>query len=80
MEYSMGKKIVGAKSDSKGKTTSVLLEGNSTFTPIQTAVRMAEKGQIEGAHAVHPQTRDPYIRSNPDNSTNNNIDNLCGDK
>ena len=76
----MGKRIINATSDSSGKTTSVLLSGNSTYTPISTAIGMAGRGQIEGAHVVRPSCRDPYLRTNPDGRSGNNIDTLSGDK
>jgi hypothetical protein len=76
----MPKKIVGAKSDKTGKTVSVLLEGNKNSTPVKTAIRMIDAGQISGAHVVRPANSDPYIRSNPNKSTGDNIDNLSGDK
>lgn len=76
----MGKRIVDARSDSKGRTIDVLLSGNITFTPVDTAIRMAERGHIEGAHVVHPTCRDPYLRTNPDGRSGNNIDTLSGDK
>lgn len=76
----MGKRVVNARSDSSGRTTSVLLSGNSTYTSIDRAIGMAEKGQIEGAHAVRPRNIDPYLRTNPDGRTRNNIDTLSGDK
>jgi len=76
----MGKRIIDATSDSSGRTTSVLLSGNTTPTPIDTAIRMTERGQIDGAHVVHPTCSEPYLRTNPDGRSRNNIDTLSGDK
>jgi len=76
----MGKRVVGARSDSSGRTTSVRLSGNTSFTPISTAIRMADRGQIQGAHVVRPSCADPYLRTNPDGRVGNNIDTLSGDK
>lgn len=76
----MAKKVVDATSDSKGRTTSVRLSGNKTDTPIDRAIRMAERGEIKNAHAVRPQCGKPYLRTNPDGKSKNNIDNLSGDK
>jgi len=76
----MAKRIIDATSDSSGKTTSVLLSGNTTPTPIDTAIRMTERGQIAGAHVVRPTCRAPYLRTNPDNKVGNNIDTLSGDR
>jgi hypothetical protein len=76
----MPKKVVDAKSDSKGRTTAVRLQGNTTFTPIETAKRMAERGQISNAHVVHPKRGDSYLRTNPDSREGNNLDQMSGDK
>ena len=76
----MGKKVIGANSDSKGRTTSVRLSGKATDTPINTAIRMADRGQIDGAHVVRPCNADPYLRTNPDGQVGNNIDTLSGDR
>ena len=73
----MPKRIVDAQADSKGNITGVRLEGNTTFTPLARAVKMAERGEIAGAHAVHPKGRDPYMRSNPDGEIGNNLDELA---
>ncbi len=75
----MGKKIVDAKADNDGNITAVRFQGNSTFTPIEQAINMADRGQIDNAHAVHPKTGDSYLRSNPDSKTNNNLDDMAGD-
>lgn len=76
----MAKRVVGARSDENGRTKSVTLSGNVTPTPIDTAIRMAERGQIAGAHVVRPSRGDPYLRTNPDGRSGNNIDTLSGDK
>jgi hypothetical protein len=41
---------------------------------------MAERGEIENAHAVHPKGGQPYVRTNPDSSQSNNLDEMAGDK
>lgn len=48
------RKIVDARNDADRNIASVRLEGNLSWTPNGAAVRMADKGQIEGAHSVHP--------------------------
>ena len=40
----MGKKVIDAKEDSKGNITAARLSGNSSFTPVETAIKMADKG------------------------------------
>ena len=74
-----GKKIVDARADAKGNIKSVRFEGNSTFTPTETAVRLAQQGKISNAHAVQPKGRDPYLRTNPDDKKGNNLDDMAGD-
>jgi len=73
-----GKKVVDAKADADGNITAVLLQGNSTFTPVATAVDMARKGKIGNAHAVKHEGGD-YLRSNPDGKVGNNLDEMAGD-
>lgn len=72
------KKIVDAQNDSDGNVKSVLLEGNKTFTPIETAIRMTENGKID-AVAVHPSKAKDHLRTKPDNIKKNNLDELAKD-
>ena len=74
------KKVVDARSDSKGRTISVRFEGNLTDTPIETAKRMVKKGQVAGIHIVKTSKNTSYLRTNPDKNKGNNLDHLCGDK
>lgn len=76
----MPKKIVDAKADGAGNITNVRFARNSTFTPVDTAIRMADRGQITNAHVVRPQSGDAYLRSNPDDKEKNNLDYLAGDR
>jgi hypothetical protein len=73
------RKILDAKADVKGNITHVKLQGNSNFTPIATAVGMADKGAIAGAHAVHPVGGKPHLRSNPNGRKADNLDTMAGD-
>ncbi|HEC73380.1 MAG TPA: DUF3892 domain-containing protein [Methylophaga aminisulfidivorans] len=76
----MKKKIIDAKVDSKGNVSSVRLSGNKTFTPIKTAIKMADKDEIENAHAVHPiKAIKDYLRTNPDKNKTNNLDEMAKD-
>lgn len=68
------KKIIDAQQDSKGNITKVLFEGNQNFTSVERAIGMADQGKIENAHSVHPKGQDPYLRTNPDGVTGNNLD------
>ncbi len=73
----MSKKIVETKKDSKGNTTSVKFSGNKNFTPIKKAIKMANNDQIENAHTVRMSNGKKYLKSNPDNKTSNNLDELA---
>ena len=73
------KKIVGASADSTGNIEKVLFKGNKTFTPLSTAIRMTEKGQVD-AVLVQPKDGDKYLRTRPDGNTQNNLDSMAGDK
>jgi hypothetical protein len=71
------RKVVDARQKKDGNISHVLLDGNQNYTPIDKAVEMADQGKIENAHAVRPKGRDPYLRTNPDNQTNNNLDDMA---
>ncbi|ODS24769.1 hypothetical protein AB835_01560 [Candidatus Endobugula sertula] len=76
----MSKKVVDAKQDSKGNITAVKLSGNSSYTPVETAMKMADKGQIENAHSVRPKNgTKSHLRTNPDNQKGNNLDEMAKD-
>jgi len=76
----MGKKVIDAKQDSKGNITAVKLSGNSSYTPVETAMKMADKGQIDNAHSVRPQSgAKPHLRTNPDKLERNNLDEMAKD-
>jgi len=76
----MAKRVVDAKQDSKGNIISVKLSGNKTYTPLDTAMNMVERGQIENAHTVRPKsgTKD-YLRTNPNNKRFDNLDDMAKD-
>ncbi len=73
---------VDARADSDGDITHVRIEGNRTFTSVERAIEMADRGELSNAHAVRPKApgRDPYLRTNPDGKKGNNLDDLAGDK
>lgn len=75
----MPKKVVDARADSDGDITVVRLEGNKTFTSLETAIRMADQGQIENVHVVRPTEGRPYLRTNPNGKERDNLDYLAGD-
>lgn len=70
----MTKTITKAKQNSKGNITKVLFKGNSNYTPIKTAIRMAKRGQIENVHPVRAaKDKKAHIRTNPDPKKSNNL-------
>ena len=73
------KKIVDAVNDSKGNVKAVRFEGNKTFTPLPTAIRMTDRGEVAGAHVVRPKDAATHLRTNPDRSTGNNLDTMAED-
>jgi len=64
------KKIIKVRKNDEGDITHVLFKGNKKVTPLNQAVPMAERGEIEGVHAV----KGKYLRSNPDGEQSNNLD------
>ncbi len=76
----MSKKVVAARADSDGDITAIRLKGNITFTPLETAIRMADNGQIENVHVVRPTKGRPYLRTNPNGKERDNLDYLAGDR
>lgn len=74
----MSRKIVDARADSKGNITHVSLEGNQRFTPKDVAVGMADRGELSNVHSVRRAGVDPFLRTNPDGRTSNNLDDMAG--
>lgn len=73
------KEIVDARKDDDGDITHVMFKGNTRFTSLEDAIRMTDRGEVDGAHVVRPKGRSPYLRSNPDGDRDNNLDSLAGD-
>ncbi len=74
------RKIVDARSDEKGRTTHVRFNDNERFTPVKTAKPIVERGEVANAHIVNPKAKESFIRTNPDKSQGNNLDEMSGDK
>ena len=72
------RKVVGARADAKGNITHVKIEGNQRFTPVEQAINMADRHELENAHAVHKQDGTSYLRTNPDGTVQNNLDDMAG--
>jgi len=75
----MAKRPIDAKNDAKGNIAAVKLSGNQGWTDLQTAIRMADRGQIEGVHVVRREGAKTHIRTNPDGREGNNLDHLAED-
>ena len=74
------RRVVDARADSEGDITHVRLAGNSRFTPVKTAMQMADRDELSNAHSVrgNPNAKD-YLRTNPDGVHNNNLDHMVDD-
>ena len=73
------KRIVDARADSEGDISHVLFDGNQRFTPVDQAIPMAERGEIERTHVVHASDKKVHLRTNPDRKKSNNLDDMAGD-
>lgn len=71
------RKVIGARSDKNGNITQVLIEGNSNFTNINTAIKMAKANKLANVHSVHPKKSAPYLRTNRDSEKRNNLDEMA---
>lgn len=73
------RKVVDARAGSDGNITHVRLDGNTNFTNLETAMRMADRGEISNAHSVRRENAKPHLRTNPDGQSANNLDTMAGD-
>lgn len=73
------RKVVDARAGSDGNITHVRLDGNTNFTNLETAMRMADRGDISNAHSVRRENAKPHLRTNPDGRSANNLDTMAGD-
>lgn len=75
----MARKVVDARADSKGNITHVRIEGNQRFTALNTAIGMADRGELSNVHSVNRAGAKPHLRTHPDNKDKNNLDYFAGD-
>lgn len=76
----MSKKvIVDAKADKDGDITHVKFKGNQNYTPVETAIPIADRGEIENTHVVRRSGAKTHLRTNPDSTKGNNLDTMAGD-
>ncbi|MDD4168669.1 MAG: DUF3892 domain-containing protein [Desulfotomaculaceae bacterium] len=66
--------IERVKRNSEGDITDVMF--NNNIYSIDEAIMMAKEGKIEGVNVAKSRTGKEYLRSNPDDSENNNLDSL----
>ncbi|QQS40009.1 MAG: DUF3892 domain-containing protein [Acidobacteriota bacterium] len=74
------KRVVDAKADSEGDITHVKLEGNKSFTPIERAIEMTKRGEIDAVAVKGTKNRKAHLRSRPNKKKADNLDTLAGDK
>ncbi len=74
------RKIVDDIADDKGNITKVKIQGNKTFTPLETAINMAKRGEIDAVPVKKTKTTKAHLRTPPNNKTTDNLDDLAGDK
>ena len=75
----MKRKVIDAREDENGNITQVKIQGNQNFTPVETAIDMAKRGELANAHAVTKRDGSEYLRTNPDGKTGNNLDEMAKD-
>lgn len=75
----MTRKVTDARADAKGNITHVKISGNERFTPLDAAMRMADRGELSNVHSVRPSDAKAHLRTNPDTKSNNNLDHWAGD-
>ncbi|MCY4007153.1 MAG: DUF3892 domain-containing protein [Rhodobacteraceae bacterium] len=73
------KKIIDSRADSDGNIIQVKFEGNINFTDIERAIEMADNDKISNAHVVRRKGKKPFLRTNPNSSIKDNLDNMAGD-
>lgn len=73
------RKIIDARADSEGDITHVKFKGNQRYTPVDKAMPMADRGEIENTHVVRRTNAKPHLRTNRDGRKANNLDDMAGD-
>lgn len=68
-------KIIKVKKNNDGDITDVMLE-NGEVHSIEDAIVMAKSHAIEGVNVGKSKNGREFLRSNPNNSENDNLDNM----
>lgn len=67
--------IIKIRKNSEGDITDVMLENGNVYS-IKEAITMARDGMIEGVNVSRAKNGREYLRSNPNGSEGDNLDNL----
>lgn len=67
--------IIKVKKNNDGDITDVMLENGNVYS-INEAITMARDGLIEGVNVGKARNGREYLRSNPNDSERDNLDNL----
>lgn len=67
-------RIEKVRKNAEGDITDVMMNGN--IYSINQAIMLAQDGIIEGVNVSRARSGEEYLRSNPDEGTGNNLDNL----
>ncbi len=70
----MEMRIEKVRKNNEGDITDVMLNGN--IYSIDQAIMLAQDGLIEGVNVARARSGQEYLRSDPDETAENNLDNL----
>lgn len=68
-------RIIKVRKNNEGDITDVMLENGNVYS-INEALVMARDGLIQGVNAAHSKNGRDYLRSNPNDEKEDNLDNL----
>jgi hypothetical protein len=68
-------KIIKVKKNEDGDITDIMLADGNVF-PLNHAIMMAKHGAIEGVNIARGKNGGEYIRADPNDSPEDNLDNL----
>ncbi len=71
------KKIVDARENEAGVIEAVKFKGNKNFTNIEKAIEMAKEEKIEDVNISISKNGKEYLRKNPNDSKEDNLDTLA---
>lgn len=68
-------KITNVRKNTEGDITAVKLDNNQELN-MQEAITLAQQGKIEGVNVSHSKNGTYYLRSNPNGTEQDNLDQL----